>query len=195
MPVRLFVGNLPYESTEVEIREFFAAVAPPLQVFMPMDRETGRPRGFAFVEYADRAQAEEAISRFNNQPFKGRNISVSEARARESRPPGGPSPGAPPRFSSSAPPPPRGERFARPSGPSFGTPSGNRGGLDSDEQRRRRAKPAGARKSERPRGGPIPIRGGGRVYLDEDDAMEERLPDEFDDVAAGRRPGGREEGE
>ena len=52
---------------------------------MPVDRETGRPRGFAFVDYADRAVAEEAIRRFNQQPFKGRPLAVSEARPREDR--------------------------------------------------------------------------------------------------------------
>src|SRR5690242_21698219 len=54
---------------------------------MPVDRETGRPRGFAFVEFADRAVAEEVIKRFDAQPFQGRTLAVSEARAREDRPP------------------------------------------------------------------------------------------------------------
>src|SRR5687768_17798129 len=56
---------------------------------MPVDRETGRPRGFAFVEFADRGNAEEVIKRFDAQPFQGRSLAVSEARAREDRPPGG----------------------------------------------------------------------------------------------------------
>src|SRR5688572_32203668 len=54
---------------------------------MPVDRETGRPRGFAFVEFAERAAAEEVIKKFDAQPFQGRNLAVSEARAREDRPP------------------------------------------------------------------------------------------------------------
>ena len=54
---------------------------------MPVDRETGRPRGFAFVEFADRALAEQVIQKFDAQPFQGRNLAVSEARAREDRPP------------------------------------------------------------------------------------------------------------
>ena len=54
---------------------------------MPVDRETGRPRGFAFVEFADRTLAEEVIRKFDAQPFQGRNLAVSEARAREDRPP------------------------------------------------------------------------------------------------------------
>ena len=54
---------------------------------MPVDRETGRPRGFAFVEFADRALGEQVIQKFDAQPFQGRNLAVSEARAREDRPP------------------------------------------------------------------------------------------------------------
>jgi RNA recognition motif-containing protein len=56
---------------------------------MPVDRETGRPRGFAFVEFAERTAAEEVIKKFDQQPFQGRSLAVSEARAREDRPPGG----------------------------------------------------------------------------------------------------------
>jgi cold-inducible RNA-binding protein len=81
--VRLFVGNMPYGATEADLRSHFTAVAPPSQVVVPVDRETGRPRGFAFVEFLDRAHAEEAINRFNQQPFMGRPLSVSEARPRE----------------------------------------------------------------------------------------------------------------
>ena len=62
-----------------------AAIAQPSHVVMPVDRETGRPRGFAFVEFIDRAQAEEVIKKFDAQPFQGRNLAVSEARAREDR--------------------------------------------------------------------------------------------------------------
>ncbi len=92
MPVRLFVGNLPYETTESELREFFASVGTLSNVIIPVDRETGKRRGFAFVEFSDAAQAEEASRRLNNQQFKGRNITINEARARESRPDSGPSP-------------------------------------------------------------------------------------------------------
>lgn len=209
MPVRLFVGNLPYEASEVDVREHFSSVAPPLQVFLPIDRETGRPRGFAFVEYADRAHAEEAISRFNNQPLKGRAISVSEARARESRPPGagpaggfsrppssggfGPRPGGPPMGGGPGGPP----RPFRPSSPGFGggppAPGGPRRDFDAvEEPRRRRARPAaGSPKAptrQEKAKGPIPIRGGGRVYsVDEEETFvggeEETV---FDDIATAR---------
>jgi RNA recognition motif-containing protein len=97
MGVRLFVGNLPYDATENEIRDHFAPVGNLSYVSIPLDRETGKKRGFAFVEFADAEQAQAAIRQFNNQPFKGRALAVNEARAREAgpRPAGGfrPSPG------------------------------------------------------------------------------------------------------
>ena len=89
MAVRLFVGNMPYGATDADLRAHFSTVGEPSQVVIPVDRETGRPRGFAFVEYIDRTKAEEAITRFNQQPFMGRSLSVSEARPREERGPGG----------------------------------------------------------------------------------------------------------
>src|SRR5215470_6056111 len=102
MSVRLFIGNLPYSATEAELREHLSTVGEPASVVLPVDRDTGRPRGFAFVDYADRAVAEEAIRRFDQQPFKGRGLAVSEARPREPgapRPAGGgfsgPRPGGP----------------------------------------------------------------------------------------------------
>ena len=87
MAVRLFIGNLPYDATEADLRAHFASVAEPSHVAMPVDRETGRPRGFAFVEFADRTLADEVVLKFDAQPFQGRNLAVSEARAREDRPP------------------------------------------------------------------------------------------------------------
>jgi RNA recognition motif-containing protein len=93
--VRLFVGNLDYSVNEMELRQHFSSVGQPAQVALPVDRETGRPRGFAFVEFADRAVAEEVIRQFNGQALKGRPLAISEAREREQRPftprpPGGP---------------------------------------------------------------------------------------------------------
>src|SRR5689334_4531563 len=108
MSIRLFVGNLSYDVTEADLREFFAAVGPVSYVYLPTDRETGKKRGFAFVEYADSAHAREAISRFNNQSLKGRNISVSEAVARDQRPAPAPRPrpASPPGPGGSSPAPP-----------------------------------------------------------------------------------------
>src|SRR4030095_8528063 len=113
---RLVVGNLSYATTEADLRTYFGTVAPPAQVVVPVDRETGRPRGFAFIEYQDRAHAEQARQRFNGQPFNGRPLAVSEARAREDRGPGGPprpggySSGPPPGGRGFGPRPPRSSR-------------------------------------------------------------------------------------
>src|SRR5438067_12961367 len=105
MGVRLFVGNLPYDATEDEIRQHFSTVGNLSYVSIPLDRETGKKRGFAFVEYSDAKQAQEAIRQFNNQPFKGRPLAVNEARAKEAGPrpagggfrsPVGPRPSGPP---------------------------------------------------------------------------------------------------
>lgn len=112
MSVRLFVGNLPYSASEAEIRQHFATIGDPVQVVLPTDRDTGRPRGFAFVDYVDRAVAERAIQQLHGQPFKGRPLSVSEARPREARPP------------MSGPPPPR--SFG---GASSSAPDGGGGGF------------------------------------------------------------------
>ena len=148
MAVRLFVGNLSYATTEADLRTYFGTVAPPSQVVLPVDRETGRPRGFAFVEYLDRAHAEQAIQRFNGQPFNGRPLAVSEARAREDRGPGGFSG---PRPGGGGPPGPRpGGGFApRPSygggGPGFGSgssaPSSDRARTSAPTPNRSAARP------------------------------------------------------
>jgi cold-inducible RNA-binding protein len=182
--VRLFIGNLPYAATEAELRDHMSDVGDPLQVVMPVDRETGRPRGFAFVDYADRNVAEEAIRRFNQQPFKGRPLAVSEARPREERPPGGgPRPGG----YSSGPPRPAGGGFApRPGGfvprapdAGGGAPGGgarNRNfGPDAPPKNRRR--PPRKDSDSKPRG-PIKERPVGRLYdADEDWRAKDEEPD------------------
>src|SRR3954463_6045355 len=113
MSVRLFIGNLPYSATEAELRQHLSSVGEPSSVVLPVDRDTGRPRGFAFVDYADRAVAEAAIKKFDQQPFKGRGLAVSEARPREERGPGGPRPGG---FGGPRPGAPGGFSTPRPSG-------------------------------------------------------------------------------
>jgi cold-inducible RNA-binding protein len=199
LAVRLFVGNLAYSTTEADLRSYFGEVAPPSQVVLPVDRETGRPRGFAFVEFLDRAHAEQAIQRFHGQPFNGRPLAVSEARAREDRGPGGPRPGGfsgprPGGFSS-----PRPGGFApRPPPGSFGGPRpfDGGGGAGAPSNRSRNfgpdAKPqrGGSAKSkkkdaDKPRG-PIPMKNTGRSFsLDDVDAIDEPLPD-IDDVATSK---------
>ena len=71
MAVRLFVGNLPYDVTEAELRAHFAAIGPLSYLSLATDRDTGKPRGFAFVEFSARADAEDALRRLNHQAFKG----------------------------------------------------------------------------------------------------------------------------
>ena len=95
MPSRVFVGNLPYEATKGEIRDHFSEVAPVSRVFMPLDRETGKPRGFAFVEFAETEHADLAIQKLHQKPFKDRSLVVNEARPSEGRPSGGVRPGGP----------------------------------------------------------------------------------------------------
>jgi cold-inducible RNA-binding protein len=151
MAVRLFVGNLPYDTTEDEIRQHFSTVGNLSYVSIPLDRETGKKRGFAFVEFADAEQAQEAIRQFNNQPFKGRPLAVNEARAREAgpRPAGGfrPSPGPRP----SGGPPMRGHTdFADPAAvESRDRPARKNFGPDAKPARNRsqRFKPEGGKKA------------------------------------------------
>ena len=178
MAVRLFVGNLSYSTTEADLRAYFGTVAPPSQVVLPVDRETGRPRGFAFVEFADRAQAEQAIQKFNGQVFNGRPLAVSEARAREDRGPSGPRPGgfSGPRPGGFAPRPPGSFGAPRPFDPNAPAPPRSRNfGPDAKPQRGPNAK-AKKKEAERPRG-PIPMKVTGRSFNLEDDSPDEALPD------------------
>jgi cold-inducible RNA-binding protein len=86
MGKRLYVGNLPYQTTEAELRVLFERDGGNVdEVKIVMDRDTGRPRGFAFVEMASDSQAVAAVEALNGKDFGGRPLTVSEARARESR--------------------------------------------------------------------------------------------------------------
>jgi cold-inducible RNA-binding protein len=191
--VRLFIGNLPYTATEADLREHLSGVGVPSQVVLPVDRETGRPRGFAFVDYADRGVAEEAIRRFNQQPFKGRPLAVSEARPREERGPGGPRPGG---FSGPRPggPPAIGPRpggFSGPPRPGGFAPRSDPGGAPSPARNRNfgpDAPPKNKRKPPRKDGdrgpkGPIKERPVGRLYDADEDWRAQDEDVELDDVA------------
>ena len=189
MAVRLFVGNLSYSTTEADLRAYFGTVAPPSQVVLPVDRETGRPRGFAFVEFPDRAQAEQAIQKFNGQVFNGRPLAVSEARAREDRGPGGPRPGGfsgpRPGGGGFAPRPPGSFGGPRPFDPNAPAPPRSRNfGPDAKPQRGPNAK-AKKKENERPRG-PIPMKTTGRSFNLEDDSPDEALPSDMDDFATSK---------
>ena len=87
MPTKLFVGGIPFRTTEEELRQFFSPAGEVVSVFIPMDRETQRPRGFAFVEMADDDAADKAISMFNDADMGGRKIAVNKARPMEERAP------------------------------------------------------------------------------------------------------------
>jgi len=80
---RLYVGNLSYSTTEADLRDAFVATGHDVaEVKLVLDRDTGRPRGFAFVEMATDAGALNAIENLNGKDLQGRSIAVSEARER-----------------------------------------------------------------------------------------------------------------
>ncbi|MEI7818895.1 MAG: RNA-binding protein [bacterium] len=85
MATKLFVGSLAWTATEDEVREAFAEVGEVVSVAIPTDRETGRSRGFAFVEMANEEDAKKAVEQLNEKEIAGRNIIVNEARPREDR--------------------------------------------------------------------------------------------------------------
>jgi RNA recognition motif-containing protein len=77
---KLYVGNLPYETDEAALQELFSQAGTVDTVQIMRDRETGRARGFAFVEMATEADAQNAINQLNERPFGGRTLAVNEAR-------------------------------------------------------------------------------------------------------------------
>ncbi|MBI2957642.1 MAG: RNA-binding protein [Chloroflexi bacterium] len=83
MNKKLFVGRLSYDSTEDDVRQAFAAVGNVASVTLVTDKYSGRSRGFAFVEMATDAEAQEAINKLNNSTLGGRQIVVSESKPRE----------------------------------------------------------------------------------------------------------------
>lgn len=85
----MYVGNLSFESTEGDVRGLFEEFGEVSSVTLIMDRETGRPRGFGFVEMNDSSAANAAMTKLNGAEFQGRNLNINEARAREERSGGG----------------------------------------------------------------------------------------------------------
>lgn len=84
MGSKLFVGNLEFKTTQDQLQELFAQAGEVRDVFLPNDRATGRPRGFAFVELSSEAEAQAAIERFDGHELNGRALRVNLA---EDRPP------------------------------------------------------------------------------------------------------------
>lgn len=101
---KIFVGNLDFNTTKAEVEALFSEVGEIKDVFLPTDRESGRPRGFAFVEFASEENAAKAIERFNGHQLSGRALRVNAAEDR-----------------------PRGSGAGRPSRPSFGGGPGGGG--------------------------------------------------------------------
>ena len=89
MPTKLYVGNLSFRTTGEELREAFSAVGTVESASVIEDRETGRSRGFGFVEMATPEEAAAAIEAFNGKDFGGRNLTVNEAKPRSDRGGGG----------------------------------------------------------------------------------------------------------
>jgi RNA recognition motif-containing protein len=84
MPRKLYVGNLPYNTTEQDLESLFASAGTVDTVNLMRDMATGRARGFAFVEMGSDEEAQQAISMLNDKDFGGRNLTVNEARPKVS---------------------------------------------------------------------------------------------------------------
>ncbi|MDG2307131.1 MAG: RNA-binding protein [Candidatus Binatia bacterium] len=101
---KLFVGNVSFDTTKAELEKLFGDIGEIAEVFLPTDRETGRPRGFAFVEFSDSSAATTATQRFDGFELNGRALRVNEAQERRPRTPsfnpnqGGPDFGGPSPF-------------------------------------------------------------------------------------------------
>lgn len=86
MNTKMYVGNLSWSATEQDVRELFAQHGTVTDISLPTDRETGRPRGFAFVTMETKEGMEAAMRALEGQEWQGRALTVNEARPREDRP-------------------------------------------------------------------------------------------------------------
>lgn len=187
MGARLFVGNLPYSATEEEIRDLFAQKWGVVEVRIVTDRETGRSRGFGFVELENEEAAREASTQMEGYDLGGRRMAIREAHDRAGGPPSGPGgpPRPPRRFDDRGPPPAvesaprRGPVGFRPDprgGPSpRSAPPYNGGG----------GRPGGPPGGGRWEGGPPPRTGGGGEWGGAPPPADPN--NEFDDGGKNRR--------
>ncbi len=83
MNTKLFIGNLAFSVSEAQLKEIFSQAGTVVSVAIPVDRQTGRKRGFAFVEMSTQEEAEAAISQFNGQTVEGRQVAVNPSQPRE----------------------------------------------------------------------------------------------------------------
>ena len=86
MNSKMYVGNLPFSATETDLRTLFSDYGAVTDLFLPVDRDTGRPRGFAFVTMDTPTAMQEAIKGLNEKDFMGRPLAINEARPKEDRP-------------------------------------------------------------------------------------------------------------
>src|SRR5437016_8908732 len=98
MPSKVFVGNLDFNTTKTEVQNLFAEIGEIRDVYLPMDRQSGRPRGFAFVEFASDEDAAKAIEKFNGYQLSGRALRVNAAEDRPRTGGGRPGGGARPSY-------------------------------------------------------------------------------------------------
>lgn len=89
MAMKLYVGNLSFQTSNEDLKQLFAQAGTVESASIVEDRDTGRSRGFGFVEMASKEEGEAAIAQFNGQEFGGRPLTVNEARPREDRGGGG----------------------------------------------------------------------------------------------------------
>lgn len=87
--MKIYVGNLPFSASQADVHDLFSEHGEVAEVTLINDRETGRPRGFGFVEMPDNAEANKALEALNGYDMEGRQLKVNEARPREDRGGGG----------------------------------------------------------------------------------------------------------
>jgi RNA recognition motif-containing protein len=173
MSNRLFVGNLPYDATEDELRVHFSQAGSVTSVFIPLDRETGRPRGFAFIEFDHSNGAAAAIAQLNQKPFRDRPLVVNEARPNEARPSGPPRPS--PGGGRGGVPAPRG-------GPPADFGEEGRESRRASGQKPRRKAPKRGGWEEGPRKEPIPEKRRSQIFGGYDDAEFEEAEEDGEAV-------------
>jgi RNA recognition motif-containing protein len=142
MASKVFVGNLNFNTSREELETLFSQAGSISDVYLPTERETGRPRGFAFVTFNDESAAKDAITRFNGHDLGGRQLRVNEAEDR-------PRTGGAPRFSGGQPGGGYGGGYGGGQGGDYGGGGGGRGGGGGGDRFGGGGKPKGSRRNIR----------------------------------------------